>query len=294
MHLNKGDYVDIIAPSSGPLNTNWKQGLNILKSWGLKPCLFKHALDPWMYHSNTNTKRLQFLKQAFKNSNSQSVWALRGGYGLQKIMTAFSKAKIQQKLFIGFSDATALHLYLNQTYHWPSLHAPFIQDLPHVPLKQLNALKQILFGLKKEVLFPNLKCLNRKYKQNLKAILLGGNLTLLATSLSSVWCPKKLDSCFLFLEDINEEEYRVDRALHQLFFSGFMSKVKAIVLGSFTPLKNKNLENIFLKSFSQVSKIPIFQRLPCGHTLKNSPLPLGKPAEIQFKGDRATLRIKSL
>ena len=294
MKLKKGDIIDIIAPSSFPVNKSWLKGLEILKKWELKPRFPKDMISPWIWHANTNPKRTKFLEQAFKNSTSKAVWAIRGGYGLQKIMPSFAKSKIQKKLFIGYSDATALHLYLNSVHKIPSLHAPFVSDLPYLSPKDLNLLKRILFGEQKEQVFSDLKLLNKNIKvKNLKAPIIGGNLTVLSTSLSSGWPLKSLDSCFLFLEDINEEDYRIDRALHQLFHAGMMKKVKAILLGSFLPLKKKSLENNLLESFSYFSNTPIIAGLSCGHRSKNSPLPLSKSSEINFQGSKVTLRVKS-
>ncbi len=295
MKLKKGDTIDIVAPSSFPVNEDWLKGLKILEGWHLKTRFPKNMISPWLYHANTNKKRIKFLKQAFKNSTSQAVWALRGGYGLQKVMPFFEKNKLQKKMFIGFSDATALHLYLNSVCKIPSLHAPFVSDLPYLSQKNLKILRSILFGEQEEVVFSDLELLQKNLKiKKLKSFIIGGNLTLLSSSLSSGWFPKNLGSCFLFLEDVNEEDYRVDRALHQLFFSGAIKKVKAILLGSFLPLKKKNLKNKLLKSFSDFSNIPIVMGLPCGHDVKNNnPLPLAKNSEISFQGSKATLRIKS-
>ncbi len=294
MKLKKGDTIDLVAPSSFPLNKNWLKGLKILEEWELKIRFPKDMISPWMYHANTNQKRTKFLEQAFKNSTSKAVWAIRGGYGLQKVMPSFVKSKIQKKLFIGFSDATALHIYLNDICKMPSLHAPFVADLPYLSKKDLRMLKSILFGEQKEVVFSDLKLLNKNLKvKKLRAPIVGGNLTLLSTSLSSPWFPKNLDKCFLFLEDVNEEDYRIDRSLHQLLFSGAMKKVQAILLGSFTPLKKRDLENKLLKSFSDFSNTPIFTGLPCGHIFKNSPLPLAKNSEINFQDSKATLRVTS-
>ena len=294
MKLKKGDNIDLIAPSSFPVNKAWLEGVEILKDWGLNPCFPKDMIRQWLYHAHTNKKRSQFLQQAFKNKKSQFVWAIRGGYGLQKIMPDFIKNKYPKKTFIGFSDATALHLYLNTVCKIPSLHAPFVADLPHLSKKQLSFLKKVLFGQQEEIVFSNLKYFGKIPKaKKIKSPLIGGNLSLISTSLSSPWFPIRKEPYFLFLEDINEKSYSVDRFLHQLFFSGQMKSVKALFLGSFKPLKKEDLTYIFLKSFSEMSQIPIVMGFPVGHTSNNQPLPLGQMATLFVDKNKATVKIKT-
>lgn len=305
MKLKKGDVVSIIAPSSAPKNKDWLQGVEILKDWGLKPSYSPNIISPWLYHAQSHHKREQFLTKAFTDSKSQAVWAVRGGYGLQKIMPALKKTKIKKKLFIGYSDSTALHIFLNGVCKIPSLHAPFLSDLPKMSLKELSALKDLIFlqpkGFSKKLTEPSrlkfsgLNCLGETPKfKKIKAHIVGGNLTILSTSLACPWFPKSLGSSFLFLEDVKEEGYKIDRYLHQLFFSGVMKDVKALLIGSFSPLKKSELENKILKPFSKLSKIPIITGLPCGHSAKNKALPLLTTAELVFfPKNKAQLEIKN-
>ena len=291
MKLSSGDFVDIIAPSSPPKNKDWKKGLTILKSWGLKVRFSEKDLKPWIFHSNSNQMRYRFLKQSFENPLSKAVWCLRGGYGSQKLMEWFSKAPLQKKLFIGFSDATAIHLRLNQ-WGWPSLHGPCVSDLPEMSKKNQEHLRNLLFGETKELLFKNLKVFHPSKQKVLKAPLVGGNLTLLQNSIGCSWFPH-LQSHFVFLEDIGEEDYRVDRALHHLFFSDALKGVKALIFGSFQSKKISRIHRV-LESFLEFSKIPLITGLPCGHLKNQQALPLKTPCKLHFLGNnKASLKIKS-
>ena len=293
MKLKKGDVIDIIAPSSAPKNKDWLKGIKILKKWGLKPRYNSSMLSPWLFHANKNNKRLELLKKSLSNSQSKAIWPVRGGYGLQKIMPNIVKSKIHKKLYIGFSDSTAMHIYLNGVKKIPSLHAPFVSELSSLSSAELKNLKSILFKETKEITFSNLNLIGKKPKnKKIKAKIVGGNLTILSTSLACAWFPKTLGSCFLFLEDVDEEAYKIDRYLHQLFFSGAMKNVKAILIGSFSPLKKSEINKV-LKSFSEISKIPVFTSLPCGHVAKNKALPFLKAAEISItKSGKAKLIVK--
>ena len=363
MFIKNGDIVDIIAPSSPPKNNQWKKGVAILESWGLRPHLKEEeGLSPWLFHSNNNKMRSALLNRAFFNKSSSVVWMMRGGYGLQKIMPSFIKnysknfKQVKKKLFIGYSDGTALHLFLNGKKQ-PTLHAPLVSELPDLSQKNLLNLKNILFGIKKEIVFNRLRVfqLSNKIKgfsnparlgkesksrafssrghegllsarqqknQNIsiKAPIIGGNLSLLSTSVGAPWWPSSFGRHFLFVEDINEADYRVDRLLHHLFYSGALKSVKAILFGCFSGLTRPSLRKV-LKSFSDVCNIPLIFGLPvghteqrgmpidkgfvqdkvggglishplCGHTAKNHPLPFNRPSELIIQGDKACLKIK--
>ena len=294
MKLKAGDLVDIVAPSSPPESKQWRKGIKILESWGLKTRFSEKSLSPWLFHANNNKQRSDCLNQAFSNRDSSAVWMLRGGYGLQKLMPSFIRdySKNQKrKFFIGYSDGTVLHLYLNSREQ-TTLHAPVVSELPDLSKTELRKLKNILFGETKQIVFKNLKVFGTSSQTTIKAAILGGNLSLLSTSLGTPWCPR-LFSHFLFIEDVNEEAYKLDRMLHQLVYSGVLKGVKALLFGSFFPLSRNSLKAKVLKSFSEVCSLPIVFGLPCGHTQPNHPLPLNKPAELILGADRASLKIKS-
>lgn len=293
MKLKSGDIVEVIAPSSFPKGNQWKRGLDILQSWGLKPRLGKTALKPWLFHANTNKRRSHFLNQAFLNPSSSAVWMLKGGYGLQKLMPSFIKSfsrSIQNKLFIGYSDGTPLHFYLN-SQNRPTWHAPVICELSELPENELMILKNMLLGIKKEIVFKHLKPLKVYTKRTLKAEIIGGNLSLLSSCIGLSWF-RCLKPHFLFVEDINEEDYKVDRLLHHLFYSGCLEYTKVILLGSFYPLSRHTIKEKIIKSFSQVCRIPVISALPCGHKPRNHPLPFKIPAKLVIQKNKAVLTIR--
>lgn len=292
MKLQPGDIVDVVAPSSAPKGQKWKQGFQILYSWGLKARLAKGTISPWLFHSNSNQKRAFFLNQAFCKKDSSAVWMLRGGYGMQKLLPSFIKnyPKMPTKLFIGYSDGTALHLFLNKKKQ-KTLQAPTISDLPNLSSKELLALKQLVLGINTEITFKNLTSLQKTSKQGktLRAKIIGGNLSLLSSSVGTT-CFPSLGSHFLFIEDVNEEDYKVDRMLYHLFYSGALKGVKALLFGSLHPLKKKSLVKM-LNSFSITCKIPIIFGLPCGHKPLNYPLPFNTSSALSILGNKAILKV---
>ena len=304
----KENQISIIAPSSPPKNKTWRKSLKILKDWGLKVDFSDKSLSSYLFHANTDSKRALFLKKAFANQASSVIWMLRGGYGFQKLQFVFSELvldfkktfkKKQTKLFVGYSDGTVLHLYLNAKKK-ASLHAPTLSELESLSPKEQKTLRSVLLGETQQVVFKGLKVFVPKTlksvfkKKRVKELetkpitgkITGGNLSLISTSVGTLKLPS---TEFLFLEDVHESAYKVDRMLHHLLYSGVLKSTKAILFGDFYPLKNKELQKIF-ESFSQSSSLPLVWGLPCGHS-QRMPLPFNTKAELSLKGKQATLKV---
>ncbi|MBC6415159.1 MAG: LD-carboxypeptidase [Bdellovibrionales bacterium] len=289
MFLKEKDCVFIVAPASKSKDNKWKKGIKILESWGLKVYFKPSMIKAHLFHSNSHLKRSFFLKQAFGNTSYSAVWMLRGGYGSQKLIPNFKKLNFKKsKLFVGYSDGTALHLYLNAK-NQKSLHAPTLSELSDLSSKELEILKNVLFGKKKKLHFNKLRNFKSYRKKLLKGKITGGNLSLLSTSRGTFTFPPFE---FLFLEDINEEAYKVDRFLHHLLYSGALKLTKAILFGDFYPLSKKDFQKV-LKSFSQSCNLPLISNLPCGHKRK-TPLPFNTDAQLSLENFEAHLTVSSL
>lgn len=289
--LKPGDLVYIVQASSFVKNNNWKQAVKILKNWGLIPYISKLPEKPWIFHSDSNNKRLQDLNQAFLKSKSLAVWMLKGGYGMQKLMPDFIKTyKKQDILFIGYSDATAMHTYLN-SQNVKTLHAPSICELSKLSQKQLLDLKSSLFGVTKKQIFTRLSVFKAAGQKCITSRIFGGNLSLLSSSVGTCWFPK-LPAHFLFIEDVNEQAYNIDRMLHHLLYSGYLKNVRALLFGSFYPLTQNHFKKTFLESFSKASSIPLIFGMPCGHDLKHKrSLFFNTQAKLFIDQDKATLQV---
>ncbi len=283
--LKSGDCIDIVAPSSPPYNSQWTEGLKILQSWGLRPRYARGGFSK----KNSFQKQSLFLNQAFSNEDSSAVWAIRGGNGLQKLMPSFIKnyPLKKQKIFIGYSDSSAMHFFLN-SQRVKTVHAPMICELSKLSKNELSSLKKLLLGQKKEWAFK-LKPIKTTTEQTLKARLVGGNLTLLSTSVGTPWL-RHFGPHFLFVEDVNERTDKLDRMLCHLFFSGTLKSTKAILFGHFSPLPAHSLKKV-LKNFSDICPIPLIYGLSCGHARPNLPLPLGQQTYLFLQEKKAILKI---
>lgn len=308
--------LSVIAPSFKISDQDYQKTLKLLADLGLPYALSTPLFEKGLCAAS-ETKRWTDLKQSLTDSHSNVVWCLRGGYGALHLLPQLLKLKSPVdfkasslvtmsdrddgfKLLIGFSDITVIHYFLNQVWGWPSLHYrhlnSFIKDQS---VKQgLKDFKKTLKALSvsDKQTFKGLKAFNEKAKKvkTIKAPIVGGNLITLQSMIGSgIPLPKNQ---ILFLEEIDEPIYKIDRALTQLQQAGWLKGVKAIVLGSFT---HHNLEvqkqtRVYLQKELEKLNVPVFGFLPCGHMEKQKPLFLGTVSQITKVGQGFILNNRTL
>ncbi len=298
--LKKGDVVDIVAPGWKCEKVIVKQAIEFLKSWGLVARFDSNQFSNDVLFSNSDQIRFQYLKKALLNSRSKAIWCVRGGSGTHRLLPYLEELEQPSlnKVVIGISDITTLHHFLLQRWNWISLHATLLDRIGQgrVPQSILTEMQNVLFGLKKELIFNNLKPLNEKAKQNLslRGELIGGNLTVLQASLSTPW-QLKTKNKIIFFEEIGERAYRVDRILVHFEQAGLFKNVKAIVFGEFLVGKEKSgrdLTPIILKQFAERMNFPVFKGLQSGHGKIQRVVPIGSRA-ILSSDDSASLVVQS-
>ena len=191
MPLRAGDTVEVVAPGFATTDERVHGAVNFLKQIGLKPRVLQDLFGPDVICSNTDEKRLAHLTRALLAKDSQAIWCLRGGYGALRIIESVAKIKKPQtnKLFVGYSDATTLHNYFNQFWHFATLHGPLLDRLGehNLPLDQVNELIEVVFGNRDKVFFNNLQPLNKwaEKKSNIKSTVVGGNLKVVESHLGT-------------------------------------------------------------------------------------------------------------
>lgn len=237
----------------------------------MESCYRRHG-----YFAGEDEIRASDLMKAFTNPDIKGVFALRGGYGSQRLLPLLDYECIQAKIFAGYSDITALHTAFNQkcgfiTYHSPMAGTELKSDVDSFTLNSLFG--QIMEGF----CSPKLSC-TPLLPKNVSGRLCGGNLSMIVSSLAT---PYEIDTCdkILFLEDIGEAAYKIDRMLLQLKYAGKLSDCCAIVLGSFSPETSASMSQAINEILIPIKK-PLFADLPCGHCLPTATLPLGKIVEI--------------
>lgn len=288
--LQPGDLVDVIAPGSSCRPDEIKAALAVLKSWGLRVRFQSSANRPYLYHAQTDEVRLQHLKQALLAHDSKAIWCLRGGYGSNRLIRHLpKKAPVQSKIFVGLSDITSIHLFLNQVWKWPTLHGPVLARLGSGDLgaRGKREIHQLVFGEIEELEFKGLKPMNLAARRVglLKAPIVGGNLMTLQSSIGTdIELSGK--GKFVFLEEVAERGYRVDRILYHLWESGCFAGAKGILLGEFIGgdepgALRRNLVRPALRRFAEDMAIPVFGGLPVGHGFPQRTMPFGTVAQLE-------------
>lgn len=297
-YLKKGDTVEVIAPSGRFEFSVLEEIKKFLTDLGLNYHIPDNILGDDLLCANSEAMRFEQLKQALLNKNSQAVWCVRGGYGATKLLPLLNQVQPppHAKLFIGFSDITALHIFLQQKWHWTTLHGASLEQcaMKKISRKSIDCLLQVILGADTHITKPYAKLipLNKLANENrlIHSTIVGGNLCLVQTSIGTGWQIQPYDK-ILFLEDVGERGYRVDRMLEQLKQAGIFSGIKALLLGDFTDGKDpdgKNLVPAVLERFAQQSNFPVLQCSGIGHGKTNNPLPLGTHVVLQL-GDAAQL-----
>ncbi len=287
MFLQKNDKVALISPA-GPITNRQPvtDAENLLNKWHLQAELGKNALKSQGHFAGSDAERLADLQKALDNPKLKAIWALRGGYGSIRIVDElnFSKFLSRPKLLIGFSDITILHCKLQQL-NIPSLHAFMpVQLKDAISEEVLIQTKNAFFG--KAFHYSFKPSAYNKLPQNIEGKIVGGNL---ANIYSLEGTPINLDTQnkILFIEDVGESLYQIDRMMISLKKAGKLMGLKALVVGQFTdipdnkPYFGKTYQEIILEHTASYS-YPIFFNAPIGHIPNNYPLLLGATLQIEY------------
>lgn len=230
--------------------------------------------------------RVAELNKCFTNLDLQIIWALRGGYGAQEILPYLKLKKFKKdKIYIGFSDCTSIHYVLNQILGIPSIHGPHPNSF-HLNLhnkKIINTYSNLLENPKVfSQEFRSLRLLNNANKKSIEGKIIGGNLTTLCSLIGTKF-DKGAKNKILFLEEVQEPAYKINRLLTHLDQASFTNGVKAILLGHFSHSvkKQEALIKKVLKRWASSKSIPVLSGMQAGHKHKNNnPFWLGKKSKL--------------
>jgi muramoyltetrapeptide carboxypeptidase len=271
------DFV-FIQPSSGLTEDEFKIIQGIFPQAVEKS--FVKSTEPYL--ANDDTTRFKELKEALYHKDKKIIWATLGGYGSTRLLEQLQTLEPPKnpKIFIGYSDATFLHLLLHK-WGWKTIHGAMPYDLTNnnIDRKNFILIAQILKNLKGTLRYTGLTALNQLASgtKKVEGEILGGNLTLLANSLGTDW-QLEGNHKIIFIEDIGSNGYVVDRDLTHLKQVGIFKNAKAILFGKFCG-GDQNVEYA-IKHFAESIPVPVFYADFFGHGDSNYPLPFGFPTSI--------------
>ncbi len=282
--IKPGDIVDIIAPSSGCDKLNLQNIKYFMTSIGLIPRIAKDIISKDIpYCANNDDYRFKHLHKALYNNKSKAIWCLRGGYGLTRIIDRLDPKNPpkKNKLLIGFSDITALHIFLNSKWQFASLHGPMVENgaSGNIDQEARENLRKIIFKTTSKIKYDNLLPLNKaaKIETSVYTEVTGGNLCLVSNSLGTKWEIKTTNK-ILFLEEIGERGYKIDRMLQQMKQAGIFKKATAVIFGDIlnsADKDGKDYADFTINDFANSLDIPVLKIPNIGHGKINHPLPLG-------------------
>ncbi|MFT4060063.1 MAG: LD-carboxypeptidase [Legionella sp.] len=287
--LKTGDAIELIAPASRCSDAELRGLLDLLESWGLRVLVSDTLFGKDLLCANSDEQRFLHLKNALYNPESKAIICVRGGYGATRLLPQLTqlKAPAMAKIFVGMSDITCLHLYLQQHWHWPTVHGSVLPA--KLSAESLASLKSILFAQTPSVVFNTMKPLNQLAQASglIQSQVIGGNLTLVQASIGTRW-QMNGSRRFILLEDVGERGYRVDRMLEHLQQANLFQDATAIIFGDFLEGKEPNGSSLIqpvLERFAAQCPIPVVQIEGVGHGRTNFPIPLGTDASLQLGVD---------
>jgi muramoyltetrapeptide carboxypeptidase len=286
--LKPGDSIEIIAPASRCTDNQLDAIKKLFKSWGLN-CVISHDIfGDDLLCANSDEIRFNSLKNALQNPTTKAIICARGGYGSMRLIPQLTQITptTSPKIFVGMSDITALNLYLQQQWQWPTIHsAPALDKFSQ---ESIAKLKSFLFGEMEHIEFQAVALNNLAEKHlTIEASITGGNLCLAQTSIGTQW-QLNGDNKIIFLEEIGERGYRVDRMLEHMRQANIFKNAAAILFGDFiegNEPDGSSLISPVLERFAQSSEIPVIQVQGIGHGHTNYPIPLGTKTKLQLGRD---------
>ncbi|QIW09784.1 LD-carboxypeptidase [Francisella sp. LA112445] len=282
--LHKGDTVALLASASAVTNEQIQDSIDKLQSLGLKVKL-GHYVNPIYqdgYFSAKAKYRAQDLNNAFADPDIKAIFEVRGGWGSAQLLQLINYEQVRNnpKVIIGFSDITSLLLAINKETGLITFHGPLgVEPWPDFSRKYI---KEVLFDSKK-VTFKSITHVQTIYPGTATGVLLGGNLSNLVALIGTKYEPDWKGK-ILFVEEIDEKNYQIDRMMNQLQLAGVLSKINGFVFGECTKCENpitrqQTLKDI-LKYYLVKNKIPSFMGASFGHGENNFTLPIGGKVEI--------------
>lgn len=293
--LKLNDKAIIVSPSGkiSPIYVN--DTVEILKEWGLAVEISENALNEAGSFSGFVEQRLDDLQSAMDDPAVKLIFCSRGGYGAIHLLEKlnFDKIKKNPKWMIGFSDITALHT-LFQSNGLMSIHGPMAKHFSDEGESDLSVLysKMALMGKSLNYTIP-IEPVSLKREGKATGTLFGGNLSVLTSMLGSKYI-KVPRNGILFLEDIGEKPYKVDRMIHQLKISGVFNKIKGFIVGQFTEYEEDTnmYASVYESIFSVVKEysFPVCFDFPVGHAKTNLPMIMGGSATLTVGKESTTLK----
>jgi muramoyltetrapeptide carboxypeptidase len=288
-YLKAGDTIAIVAPAGILKNrqATIEKAQKLAESWGLKVVIGKNIYNQNNHFAGTDNERCQDFQDALDDNNVKAIWAARGGYGSVRILDLLDFTEFQQnpKWIIGYSDITAFHNHIHNL-GFETLHAMMptsLEENPEEIIATIASFKKALFGEDLKYEIPSSSYNRTLSNIEIKGELIGGNLAILASMLGSK-SQLNTENKILFIEEIGEYKYSIDRMLQSLKRAGYFTKVNAVIVGNMSLIKKNttswgsSIEQLILEVVPE--DIPVLFDFPSGHEADNRALIFGRNVKV--------------
>ncbi len=292
-YLQPGDMVAIVCPASF-IRGNIDVGIRTLEGWGLEVVVGQTVSTAYHQFAGDDSLRAADLQWALDDPSIKAVFAARGGYGCVRIIDQidFSAFEKQPKWLVGFSDITVLHSHIQRNYKIATIHGQMPKSFESGTEASLDTLRKALFGDNIDFTYTQSAFPNRPGEATGK--LIGGNLAILLSVLGSDSDPKYSNK-ILFIEDVGEAYYAVDRMLWALKRAGKLRKLKGLIVGGFSSMKDndpafgQSVEEIVWDKVKEYD-FPVAFGYPAGHIDDNHALILGRKVTLTTTMESVSLQ----
>ncbi len=293
--LQAGDKVSVISSARWFNADLLETGLETLRSMKLQPIVGKHVSAPWNQFAGNDQNRAANLQWALDDPEIKAVFCARGGYGSVRIIDQldFTKFKQHPKWLIGYSDVTVLHSHIHQTCGIETLHATMPVNYTSNSPQAIQTMQDVIFG----------KALSHEFSAhqfNRKGLgqgqVVGGNLSILYSLMGSV-SSLNTDGKILFIEDLDEYLYHIDRMMQNLKRGGLLENLSGLIVGGLTDMHDNDTpfgftaKEIVRDAVSQYT-YPVCFNFPAGHLDDNRALIIGRKATLEI-GEQGLLKFDS-
>jgi muramoyltetrapeptide carboxypeptidase len=295
--LKAGDKIGIVTPSRKIKPGSLDPAISLFEDWGLRVMIAPNVYSGYNQFGGSDLERAADFQLMLDDSDIKAILCSRGGYGTVRIIDRIDFARFisHPKWVVGYSDITVLHSHIITNCGIETIHAPMPAELsterqPPVSARSLELLKETLFGIVPAYYQPN-HGLSRKGRA--EGMLTGGNLSVLCSLLGS---NSEIETAghILFLEDVGENLYHIDRMILTLRRNGVLENIAGLVVGGLTEMKDdqvpfgKNAGEIIFSAVKEFD-YPVFFGFPAGHQPENHPLVMGRNAVVSVGENTSSL-----
>lgn len=283
-YLKKGDSVAIVSTARKISKEEIQPAIKLLESWGLKAILGKTIGAEENQFAGSDALRAEDFQKMLDDPKIKAIWCARGGYGTVRIIDKldFSAFKKNPKWIIGYSDVTVLHSHIHN-FGIETLHAQMCLEIENKTAETPESIRKVLFGENYKIEFERTNSVSSI--SSFSGVLIGGNLSVLYSLCGSA-SEMKTDGKILFIEDLDEMLYHIDRMMLNLKRSGYLKNLKALIIGGMTEMKDnkvyfgKTAEEIIIDLVKEYN-YPVITNFPAGHIIDNRALIFGRKVALE-------------